>query len=132
MENYTTETCRAVSHDLSVVREICSVGKHIRHTSQQCQSSCVPFLPPHLPLCHSMDLLAALFPAGLAMWQSQFLVSEMEVEIVNEATFFLFFWKTLTIDFFFFEAKLVLKLSHLASTPLSTDWDYRYILPHLV
>jgi hypothetical protein len=49
-----------------------------------------------------MDLLAALFPAGLAMWQSQFLVSEMEVEIVNEATFFLFFWKTLTIDFFFF------------------------------
>lgn len=29
------KTCGAVSHDLSVVREIRSVGKHIRHTSQQ-------------------------------------------------------------------------------------------------
>lgn len=43
------KTCRAVSHDLSVVRAICSVGKHIMHTSQQWQLSLCVFLTPTPP-----------------------------------------------------------------------------------
>lgn len=116
------ETSRAVSQDLSVVREICSVGKHIRHTSQRhtSQSSLCTFLP---------SLLLPLSPCGFASFFSRWdshvgsLVSEMEVEIVNEATFP--FWETpaphpLFETGFPFSSSWPAKFSHLAPALLCT------------
>lgn len=74
--------------------------------THRCSGShpCVPFLPHTSSLCRCMYLLA-YFPDGVATWQS--LVSEMEVEIVNDVMksqfcFVLFFsWQKPTPPLFF-------------------------------
>lgn len=79
-----------------------TLGTHLSSDSHP-----VSFSYPHTsPFATPWFVSFFFFPAGIAMWQSQSWVSEKEVEIVNEATVFFF------------------------PAPLSTDWDYRYGLPH--